>query len=212
MRTLQWIGVSACCFVTIAVSAEETFPKEMNVLANSEVRGAPIQTAMATTRLSRGDKVFVLHAVPNSPDWFAIKPPQGSFSWISGDSVERIDEKTGVVSASPNAVVKVLAGSSLVDRQPDVVTGALGSGAIILFVGPPLTADGTTWYPIHSLPTEVRYVHKSQLDFGSARDKTPKTASGIDETRLLRERIDLLEKRIDQLENFEKNGRPGNPR
>lgn len=87
-----------CVFVPIcATGADPAFPYTARISVEEvEVRCGPAWEYYSTTRLRRGDSVEVYRHEPGG--WLAIRPPQGSFSWIPSRQVQReADTKVGKV-------------------------------------------------------------------------------------------------------------------
>ncbi|HZZ77231.1 MAG TPA: hypothetical protein VFE62_01855 [Gemmataceae bacterium] len=195
METI-YIGVIAIALVGQTPAPIKTpYPVEMRIKHEAEIRSGPDRTYYATARMSAGDKVTVLYVVPDNSDWFAIAPPKKSFSWIKGKFLRTINEKMAFVNAQEP--VDVYPGSLLVEKKPNAVSAALVHGAIVVISERPRKIEGEQWYPIAPLPSEVRYVHKKDVAL-------PKEAAlvtpGPDDSPMLLQRIESLEKRIRELE------------
>jgi len=147
--------------------AKETtaLPAEMTILdpRGVEVRSGPSLEYYPTSQLQFGDKVLVLHESKSWPDWYAIKPPPGSFSWIRGHHVEIVEERIGIVPKSEAGHVPVLPGSSLVNKEPSVETIKLAPGMRVTILDRPMQAKGEKWYPIVPPPDEVRFIPKAAV-------------------------------------------------
>ncbi len=89
-------------------TALAALPTEGEVVAEDVyVRSGPSLNHYTTTKLSAGDRVRI---VDEKDDWFAIAAPANTFSLISGDYVDTVDNKRGVVNGNN---VRVRAGSQL---------------------------------------------------------------------------------------------------
>lgn len=137
------------------------YPAEMVIMmAEVEVRSGPTKEYYPTSKLRYGDRVLVLRESKDQPGWLAIRPPQGSFSWINAKHVKvaKHDERTGVVEGDGNALIPVRPGSSLINKAPDVESVKIPAGSIVTILDKAVSADGQTWLPILPPPTEVRFI------------------------------------------------------
>ena len=155
-------SLMACVLlVAPAAASAQTFPAEMTVTANeAEVRSGPTKEYYATSKLRYGDHVLVLRESKDQPGWLAIRPPQGSFSWINARFVKQVkgDQHLGYVETDGNVDVPVRPGSSLTNRPPDVESVKVQPGTLVTILDRPVTADGISWLPIAPPPTEVRFI------------------------------------------------------
>ena len=95
----------------------QSYPAEAIIFQNEvEVRSGPSKTFFPTSKLVKNDKVVVLRESKEAPGWLEIKPPVGSFSWISGKQVKQVDARHGVVDCDPARPAPVLPGSTLVNQ------------------------------------------------------------------------------------------------
>ena len=98
---------------SVADAQDRRFPYEAVVDVDEEfIRSGPGRVYFPTGKLARGDKVAVHRHDPGG--WYMIAPPDGSFSWIQAEYVQRIDDKRGRLTAN-NVIVYV--GSSLADER-----------------------------------------------------------------------------------------------
>ncbi len=143
-------------------------PGEVAVIAASvDVRSGPGDNYQPTTRLKLGDRVAVLRPGVN-PQWLAIKPPPGSFSWVSGKHIQ-INERSGTLKSDGKTDIPILPGSQLSQQAPAVESVRARAGTKVYLMDRPLrTSDGNTWYPIQPLAEEVRWLPASALPPGSA--------------------------------------------
>jgi hypothetical protein len=110
-----------------------------------------------TNLLHRGDKVEVV--VEGSGGWLAIRPPEGSFSWVNTRFLQPVAAAQPVYVVAPEgAVAEVIIGSALMPARPNVVGTRLQRGAQLRSIGPGLTDPDGTWLPVTPPPGELRYV------------------------------------------------------
>jgi hypothetical protein len=91
MRPLQlffFITALSCA----AIASADDFPYAAYVcVEQAEVVAGPGHRYYATDRLPRGMKVEIYREEPSG--WLAIRPPEGSFSWMPAEYVERLEDK-----------------------------------------------------------------------------------------------------------------------
>ncbi len=137
----------------------QTYPAEAVILQNEvEVRSGPSKNFYPTTKLFRNDKVLVLRESKEAPGWVEIKPPTGSFSWISGKYVKQVDSRYAYVDCDPAKPVPILPGSTLVNQEPNRESMKLTAGTVLVIVDRPLTINGEVWLPIQPHPSETRFL------------------------------------------------------
>ena len=98
----------------------------------------------------------------NEDGYCAIRPPQGSFSWLNGKFVEQESEGYGkVVSNSGKAVPSRVGGDS--PTTSSVVQVGLHNGQKVRILGKVGLSDGSTWYKISPPPGEFRWIEEKSL-------------------------------------------------
>ncbi len=159
MRVLMVPAVLLGVLALARPASAQGYPAEMTImLPEVEVRSGPTKEYYPTSKLRYGDRVLVLRESKDQPGWLAIKPPQGSFSWINAKFVKQVDARTGYVESEGNTPVPVRPGSSLINKAPDVEVVKIPSGSIVTILDKGVTADGSSWVRIQPPPTEVRYI------------------------------------------------------
>lgn len=125
---------------------------------DAEVRSGPSADSKyyVTSRLRQGDKVQVLREEDGG--WLAIKPPQGSFSWINTRFIKLVDNNRAGQVLGDDVSVRI--GSSVVGAPPTVESKSkLKRGGIVLVLDTKeMPLEDGTWLPIAPIPDEVRYV------------------------------------------------------
>lgn len=140
-----------------APTSPSPYPAEMAIVVPEvEVRSGPTREYYPTSKLTYGQRVIVLRESKDQPGWVAIKPPQGSFSWVNSKNVAAVDPRTGYVVDGNE--VQVLPGSGLVNREPNVESARIKPGHLVVLLDRPMTVGQMTWYPIAPVPTEVRWI------------------------------------------------------
>src|SRR5690242_1919599 len=87
-----------CLAAAIRLAAADEFPCTAYVTAaRAEVVAGPGQRFYATQYLDRGTKLEIYRE--ETSGWLAIRPPEGSFSWVPAQFIERLatDEQVGRV-------------------------------------------------------------------------------------------------------------------
>ena len=94
------------CFVGAVPVFGQNYPAEAVVLQKEvEVRSGPGNGFYATSKLYQNDRVLVLREVKDQQGWLEIKPPDRSFSWISGKNIKQVDARHAYVDCDPSRPV-----------------------------------------------------------------------------------------------------------
>jgi hypothetical protein len=105
--------------------------------------------------LKSGDELTAYRA---DGEWYAIRPPRGSFSLVSANAIADRGDGTGEVIRQ-GAASRV--GSSIVDMQ-DTVHVRLEKGEPVQILGSQLR-DGVKWLRIEPPRGEFRWVHRGDV-------------------------------------------------
>ena len=156
-------------FATRRVFAEQTFPYKAFIAAEEVyVRSGPGQDYYPTDRLSKGQEVEVYRHDPGG--WCAIKPTEGSFSWISS-RFAKIEEGNLAVITENDVSARV--GSKLSDVRNGVQVH-LHKGEVVEVLETKKIGSGTspsqTWYKIAPPAGEFRWVALKYLEPAYAHD------------------------------------------
>lgn len=107
--------------------------REQGEVAGNDVyvRSGPSLNHYPVCKLNAGDRVTILG---ERGDWYEIAPPDETFSWISAQYVDSVDDHDGVVNGDN---VRVRAGSSLPKwaKSKYVVQIMLGKGTEVSIIG-----------------------------------------------------------------------------
>src|SRR5262245_35201887 len=88
IRSTSLLAVALCA----ATALSEDSPYEAYVcVEQADVVAGAGHRFYATDRLSRGTKVEIYREEPSG--WLAIRPPEGSFSWVPAEFVEKIENE-----------------------------------------------------------------------------------------------------------------------
>jgi hypothetical protein len=126
---------------------------------NSEdvyVRSGPGRNYYPTDKLQKGDKVEVYRHDPGG--WYAIRPPEESFSWVSSRHVDVVDDRLAVVKGE-RVVARV--GSAFSDVR-DVIQVRLEKGEKLGLVEPP--AGDSPWCKVAPPAGEFRWIFAKFVD------------------------------------------------
>jgi hypothetical protein len=152
------LSLAAPCVVDAAVPE---FPYTAFVAGDqAAVRSGPGETFYPVLNLAAGDAVEVWRHDPGG--WCAIRPPEGSFSWISADFVESADGRSGSVVGHQ---VNVRVGTQFSEVR-DAVQLRLDEGDQVEILDARLLTVGdrvTSWLKIAPPAGEFRWVHESDL-------------------------------------------------
>ncbi len=159
-----------CCFLLAAAAAqlaaaEEQFPYTAYVNGDDVyLRSGPGQNYYPTSKLKLGEAVEVYRHDPGG--WYAIRPPEGSFSWVATRYLKLGRDKIAVVNGD-RVVARV--GSSFSDIR-DVIQVRLERGEEVEVLETK-TLDaaqgGEKWAKVAPVAGEFRWV------LGKFLDRTP---------------------------------------
>lgn len=129
------------------------------IVQKTEVRSGPDLSFYPTSTLNFGDKVEIYFETDN---WCAIRPPLGSFSWVSAGHVSLGSGNIGVVLTTGLAS---RVGSDLTDSC-DTVQVKLKRGEKILVLGKKETPENPVspiWFKISPPSGEYRWVARAAI-------------------------------------------------
>ena len=166
VRIISLIIALSSFFLNISFSlaqVEQTFPYKA-FIATEEVyvRSGPGQNYYPTDKLAKGQEVEVYRHDPGG--WCAIRPPEGSFSWVSSQHA-KIEEGKLAVIADSNVSARV--GSKFSDIR-DSVQVRLKKGEVVEVLDSKKVGSGNspsqTWYKISPPAGEFRWVSLKYLE------------------------------------------------
>lgn len=166
-----WRSIS--CFLLSALAAwpcaaEEKFPYTAYVNADDVyVRSGPGQTYYPTAKMALGQAVEVYRHDPGG--WYAIRPPEGSFSWVATRYLKMGRDKIAVVNGD-RVVARV--GSSFSDIR-EVIQVRLERGEEVEILDTKVldaAQGGEKWAKVAPVSGEFRWV------LGKFLDRTPPEA------------------------------------
>lgn len=165
-----------CAATTVAA---DDFPYTAYVAADkAEIVAGPGHRFYATDHLARGTKVEIYREEPSG--WLAIRPPEGSFSWVPAEYVERLDdEKLGRVKQPTGAWI----GTSVehVGEHQQQIT--LKAGELVQILAEKVvSAKGgkeQIWLKISPPAGEYRWVHLRDVSRQKPEEPMPQVAPEV---------------------------------
>ena len=162
MRLLLAALVPCCALSASNASGEKIFPYKAYITADDVyVRSGPGQTYYPTGKLPAGQEVEVYRHDPGG--WYAIKPPKGSFTWISARFLKPGVDNLAVVTDDR---VAARVGSRFSDIR-DVIQVRLQKAEVVEVLEQKQTGselNRTTWYKIAPPSGEFRWVFGKYVD------------------------------------------------
>lgn len=157
-----------------AAALEDGFPYEAYVcVEGAEVVAGPGYRYYVTSRLPKGSRVEVYREEPSG--WLAIRPPEGSFSWVPAEFVERHQDRpeVGRVKADVGAWVgtsieRVPQHRQQVTLQRGELVHILGEKAVSGPQGQP-----QRWLKIAPPAGEFRWIHLRDVRRGQPPPDSP---------------------------------------
>jgi hypothetical protein len=153
-----------CLFLVAAAltpAAAAEFPFEGYVAADSaEIASGPGRRFYVTGKVPRGTKVEVYRE--DDAGWLAIRPPEGSFSWLPAEHVEEIDDGVGKVRSAAECWI----GTTIEQVPQHKSQVSLKAGELIEIIDRKQvkTADGKEeWLKIAPPAGEFRFIHSRDV-------------------------------------------------
>lgn len=154
----SWIAVLLLTNGSLIHSSEShSYTAHINV-DQIYVRSGPGDDFYPTSYLSRGEKVEVYDQ--NKQGWLAVRPPQGSFSWVPAGAVESTNQEN-VAEVVENELPSQI-GSHL-HHQRNAYQVKLKQGERVKILGV-VHKDDESWYQIAPPAGEFRWIHKSEIE------------------------------------------------
>jgi uncharacterized protein YraI len=171
MRATSLVVAAGCMLAACPLAAEE-FPFTAYATAHDVyVRSGPGRNYYPTDKLQKGDPIEVYRKDPGG--WCAVRPPEGSFSWVSSRYIRSTTDGLGVVMTD-QTVARV---GSKFSSVRDVIQVRLDKDELVEILEEH-NSGGQTWYKIAPPSGEFRWVSSRYLH-----DKPPH--DGVSEPRSL---------------------------
>jgi uncharacterized protein YgiM (DUF1202 family) len=167
MPRLLVVFVGSIILTASTAIGEQAFPFKAYVTADDvEVRSGPGADFYPTDKLQKGETVEVYRR--DAGGWCAIRPPEGSFSWISGRVLKLQDGNIAVVKEDD---VASRVGSSLSNVR-DVIQVRMHKGEAVELLDSKETPGGKSqvWYKIAPPSGEFRWISEKLLTKERPRD------------------------------------------
>jgi len=178
MRLLLAALVPCCALIAVTADiarGERTFPYKARITTDDVyVRSGPGQTYYPTDKLEAGQEVEVYRHDPGG--WYAIRPPQGSFTWVSARFLRPGVDNLAVVTDDR---VAARVGSAFSDIR-DVIQVRLHKAEVVEVLDRKRSeADSgeTMWYKIAPPSGEFRWVFGKYVDADYKHDGVRKTSA-----------------------------------
>ncbi len=130
------------------------------ILPNAEVRSGPGSDSKlyGTNNLKAGDVITVVQERPDG--WLAIRPPDGSFSWVQSKYLQRIvaTQPNYLVQTNDGNKVPVYIGSAVLNTKPTLESARLTRGTQVKSLGAAQSDGKENWIPIVPPENELRYI------------------------------------------------------
>ena len=137
------------------IARADSFPYEARVaVPGAPIRSGPGEEFYATDTLAEGEKVEVYRHRHNG--WCAIRPTEGSFSWVFGPHVKLVDDSLAEID-KPDVASRI---GSRIGRQRNAVQVRLKKGEVVQVLEE-TNESGQTWYKIAPPAGEFRWIHSS---------------------------------------------------
>jgi uncharacterized protein YraI len=203
-----------CVAMAVPAAAQTTFPYTAYVTADDVyVRSGPGENYYPTDKLKVGTAVEVYRHDPGG--WYAIRPPKGSFSWVSSRHVRL--EGNNLATVTDERVVSRV-GSRLSDVR-DIIQVHLHKGETVEVIEPRErkgdspnfaetkfgTVPATPWYKIAPPSGEFRWIPGRYVDPDYKVDGVRRTTSAANRSPRWQEDrdapgTDVFQKRLDQID------------
>ena len=163
-----------CCTLTASTSrGEQVFPYKAFITADDVyVRSGPGQSYYPTDKLKASQEVEVYRHDPGG--WYAIRPPEASFSWVSGRFLKPGVDNLAVVTEDR---VAARVGSRFSDIR-EVIQVRLHQAEVVEVLEAKRSGSGpgtTPWYKIAPPSGEFRWVFGKYVDPDYPHDGVRKT-------------------------------------
>jgi hypothetical protein len=156
------LGIAIAGFSRSA-QGDQAFPYKAYIVADDTyVRSGPGENYYPTNKLNAGTQIEVYRHDPGG--WYAIRPPEGSFSWIGKRHLRPTRDGLAEVVGEQ---VAVRVGTQLTDRR-DAVQIRVQRGEIVELLDRPKSGgsdrSGDVWCKVSPPAGEFRWVYGGDVD------------------------------------------------
>lgn len=134
------------------------------------IYSGPDENAYQTGVVAKNRFVEVYFRTENG--WCAVRPPQGSFSWVNAKFVRLENATEGRVVSPGGKAVPARVGAATVEKSSIVQVG-LKSNQKLKIVDKTTASNGSVWYKISPPPGEFRWIRDASLLADPALAKLP---------------------------------------
>jgi hypothetical protein len=170
------VALVCCAVAASSARGEQPFPYKAYINGNDvHIRSGPGQSYYPTDKLKLGQEVEVYRHDPGG--WYAIKPVEDSFSWVSAKYLKREENGLAVVAEEE---VSCRVGSRFSDIR-DVIQVRLHRGEVVEVLDSKQAGavpEAKGWYKIAPPAGEFRWVFGKYVDPEYPHDGLRKTADG----------------------------------
>ncbi len=164
MRAFSVLTLLVAGLWPVGLKADEQFPYTAYVLADDVyVRSGPGRNYYPTAKLKLNEKVEVYRHDPGN--WCAVRPTEGSFSWVSARYIKPLADDLGVVTES-RVVARV---GSQFSSVRDVIQVRLDKDERVEILEEH-NSGGQSWYKIAPPAGEFRWISQDLLSIEPPHD------------------------------------------
>jgi SH3-like domain-containing protein len=150
------LAAGIACFAAATAYGESYLYTARIVAPAVHVQSGPGESFYITDTLTEGEEVEVYRQRPDG--WCAIRPPQGSFSWVFGPHLRLLGDSLAEIDKED---VASRIGSRLSQRR-NAVQVRLKKGEVVQVVGE-ASDEGKKWYKIAPPAGEFRWIHVNDI-------------------------------------------------
>ncbi len=183
MRLMVFVALACVAIAGPAASlpaAAAEFPFTGYIaVPEAEVASGPGRRFYTTDKLPRGAQVEVYRE--DDAGWLAIRPPEGSFSWVPAEHVEPQGEGTGKVRTATESWI----GTTIEDVTEHKSQVALKAGELVEIIDRKRVATSggeEAWLKIAPPAGEFRYVHSRDVSREPVEEPTEEGAAESGDT------------------------------
>lgn len=158
------ILAAACALVLPASALAQTLPRLAAVTAPEvNLHAGPSNRYPETGTLPRGTQVIVYEEAEGG--WLAVHAP-GSVSWVPMTFINFDKTKPIPQNVKTQAEVALASGKvGLAQPLAEVRRAKMPAGTALLVIGPSVTFDNKTWYPVEPILGDYRYLPRTAVEF-----------------------------------------------